>query len=516
MPPDAVTSVNIRPGVSILSVLRHLNYRPWFAAAEFVDNSLQSFLDHRDELRALGPVDARLRVAIDLDPLDEGHLTIRDNAAGIHADDYARAFRPAEIPPDRTGMSEFGMGLKSAACWFANKWTVRTKALGETVARTVRFDINRIIHDKIDELTVTPEPARPNEHYTEITLTDLHRMPQTKTLAKIKQHLRSIYRVFVREGLLQLTFDGEPLEFQEVRVLRAPFYKDLAGEAVEWKKDIEFDFGLGLRAHGFAALRETASTSEAGFALFRRNRLIMGSADEGYRPEAIFGKSNSYRYQRLFGELHLDGFEVTHTKDGFNWDEHEDIFLDFLKERLDAQPLPLLEQAEQHRVRPKPVDMKPGAEAAAEHTATAIENQVPPILEQQLAAEPEAANPPTELAPAAEPASSRDITVDIGGTRWSINIELSTDPSVTDWLSISEDTAQQGKDGARTLGVRLALAHPFMERFGGTTAEQIEPLLRVAAALALAETAARASGVRLAGTVRRNLNEYLRDALSRP
>jgi hypothetical protein len=42
--------INIRPGVSILSVLRHLNYRPWLAPAEFVDNSIQSFLTHRDGL----------------------------------------------------------------------------------------------------------------------------------------------------------------------------------------------------------------------------------------------------------------------------------------------------------------------------------------------------------------------------------------------------------------------------------------------------------------------------------
>lgn len=46
-------SVNIRPGVSILSVLRHLNYKPWYAIAEFVDNSIQSYLDYRDELQAL-------------------------------------------------------------------------------------------------------------------------------------------------------------------------------------------------------------------------------------------------------------------------------------------------------------------------------------------------------------------------------------------------------------------------------------------------------------------------------
>ena len=34
-----------------LSVLRHLNYRPWFAIAEFVDNAIQSFSSTADELR---------------------------------------------------------------------------------------------------------------------------------------------------------------------------------------------------------------------------------------------------------------------------------------------------------------------------------------------------------------------------------------------------------------------------------------------------------------------------------
>ena len=51
--PRAASRVNIRPGVGILSVLRHLNYKPWFAMAEFVDNSLQRILLHQDALRHL-------------------------------------------------------------------------------------------------------------------------------------------------------------------------------------------------------------------------------------------------------------------------------------------------------------------------------------------------------------------------------------------------------------------------------------------------------------------------------
>jgi len=54
-----------------------------------------------------------------------------------------------------------------------------------------------------------------------------------------------------------------------------------------------------------------------------------------------------------------------------------------------------------------------------------------------------------------------------------------------------------------------------MERFAGVSDECIEPLIRIAAALALAEIVARDSGVRGAGTLRRNINKYLRDVLSR-
>lgn len=512
--PDPVSTVSIRPGVSILSVLRHLNYRPWYAVAEFVDNSLQSFLDYQDELRRVGGPSYKLRVAIELSGADDGRLVVRDNAAGIHEADYARAFRAAEIPPNRAGMAEFGMGMKSAACWFAKRWTVRTSALGEPVTRTVHFDIDKIVHDRMEELTVRPDPASPDAHFTEITLDGLHRVPKANTVAKMKQHLRSIYRVFLRRGVLELTLDGEPLAYPEVRTLRAPYYKDAAGAPVEWRKDIDFDFGQGLRATGFAALRETASTSEAGFALFRRDRLIVGSADEGYRPEEIFGKSNSYRYQRVFGELHLEGFEVTHTKDGFHWDEHEDVFLELLREELEKPPLRLLQQAEEYRVRTKAADLKPAAEKAARRTADVIEREVPPVLDQQLDAPPDESQPPSALPEGAPVAAKREIAVEIRSQQWQIAIELSSDPGVGEWLELGDDV--QDASGVRHLTVRVALAHPFMERFSGADPDRIEPLLRVAAGLALAETSARASGVKYPGTIRRNLNEFLRDALSKP
>ena len=46
-----LNSVNIRPGVNVLSVLPHLNYKAWYALAEFVDNAIQSSIDENKDLK---------------------------------------------------------------------------------------------------------------------------------------------------------------------------------------------------------------------------------------------------------------------------------------------------------------------------------------------------------------------------------------------------------------------------------------------------------------------------------
>ena len=443
---------------------------------------------------------------------------IRDNAAGISYNDFPRAFRPAAIPPDRSGLSEFGMGMKSAACWFAPTWRVRTSALGEPIERTVYFDIARIVHDELEEIEVQSRPVAAETHYTEITLETLHTPLKGRTIGKVKDHLTSIYRVFLREGELQLLFNREPLHYVKPRILRAPPYRHTEEPRQDWCKDIDFDFGQGQRVRGFAALREVASTSTAGFALFRRKRLIEGSGDETYRPTVIFGRPNSYTYQRLFGELELEGFEVSHTKDGFRWDEHEEVFLDILKQELDKPPICLLQQAEGYRARPKKGDLRKSAEVAVARTGDAVVHEAPEVLQEQLDRAPDPEPPPSSLLPIAL-ASRRELDVELAGFRWQVVLELSADEGISDWLAIFEepDPGQLGSSGyARRVGLRLALLHPFMQRFAGTDLEIIEPLLRVAAALGLGEVTARMSGVADASTVRLNVNELLREAFAKP
>ena len=61
--PQLTGPIEIRPEVTMLSVLRHLNYKAWFAIAEFIDNALQSYLGNRAALEAIHGPDFRLEVA---------------------------------------------------------------------------------------------------------------------------------------------------------------------------------------------------------------------------------------------------------------------------------------------------------------------------------------------------------------------------------------------------------------------------------------------------------------------
>ena len=504
--------VDIRPGVSVLAVLRHLNYRPWFALGEFVDNAVESFTKHRPALEKIEGKGLKLRVDIDISTTSPARLSIRDNAAGISESEYARAFRPAAIPPDRSGLAEFGMGMKSAACWFAPRWSVRTSALGEAVSRTIDFDIANIVNDDIEELTIRERAEAAKKHYTEVVLEDIFHVPVGRTVAKLKEHLTDIYRAFIRDNILELRFNGEELAYTEPKVLKAAYYKDKGGTERLWRKKIEFDFGDGLAVHGFAALRETANTAKAGFSLFRRGRVIEGTGDEGYRPSYVFGSSNSYRYQRLFGELHLDGFEVSHTKDGFRWDENEQPFLELLRDHLDSEDLPLLKQAENYRVRATRAHLATTAKQAVANTTQAMEARLPEVLPTVADARP--VDTPDVDMPHKATLANRRFEIVFRDKPWSINVELADDPSESQWLAISD--IAESKTEPRRLDIRVSLAHPFMVRFAQTDTEDVEALLRVAAALALAEVLARDSGVRNAGTVRRNINDILRDALSEP
>lgn len=502
-------SINIRPGVGILGLFPAMNYRAWYALGELVDNAIDSYLTHKKALRRVEGSNYKLRIVISVDGAD-GEIKVWDNAAGIATKDYGRAFVTAEPPTDSAGLSQFGIGLKSASCWFARQWRVTTTALGEDVRRTVDFDVPRIIRTGSDTLNVRVEKAAADAHGTEVRLWDLYKPPQTQTIGKMRRHLASMYRTFLLSGDVIIEFNGEPISYAEPDVLVAPYFAEPSGKDRRWTKPIEFTLKSGETVRGFVGIRQKGNTKEAGLALFRHGRLIMGSDDETYRPPEIFGSSNTFASQRVFGELHLDDFEVSHTKDAFIWGDREAEFLKALRSAMDKQPLPILKQADGYRARTASRDVKKVAQSAVASTAVALQRSAPVIAE-QVVADVDDVLPSTRL-PKSEQVAERTLDLNVRGVEWSVSIDLTTDPSMTDWLQIMDKPTSKKH---RSVGIRVSLSHPFTQRFTGANAEQIEVMVRLAAGLAIAEITAREAGVREAGVIRRNLNVLLLDALSK-
>lgn len=502
-------TVNIRPNVSMLSVLKFLEYETWFALAEFVDNAIVSYQYHEQTLKRLFGNDFQLEVIIEINDPDN-RITIRDNAGGIEEANYSRAFRAAEIPKDTTGLSEFGMGMKSAACWFSDLWSVRTKAIGETYEKTVKFDMNKIYEDKIEELEYTTKPAEKHHHYTIIELLNVNKMPRRKGLGKVKSHLTSIYREFIRQGVLKLIVENTELKYTEPKVLVSPRFDDLEGEPIKWKRDINFDVEEGLSVKGFVAIREIGSTSEAGFALFRRGRVIEGSFDNGFRPEFIFGAPNSFRYQRVFGELHLAGFDVSFTKKGIQWDDNLDVFLKCLRDEINTHEFPLLAQAEKYRARSSDKDYITSGAKALTQTITDLETKAPRAIQETFDM-PEVDDEPEITLVETEKAIHRNFKVNFNKIDWIISLELSYDPSLNELLEVGPHLIKEPikEKMARQIGIRLSLTHPFMLEYVGTDDSKIEPILRMAAAMGLAEIIAKESGAKTQGEIRRNFNQLI-------
>ncbi|AJY74295.1 ATP-binding protein [Paenibacillus beijingensis] len=346
-----MAKINIRPTSAVYATYKRLSYQPWTAIAEFLDNSTQSYFDHREELLEL-PDFKKLNIDIIYESNSDGNdtLTITDSAYGMEWEDFERAIILDKVPKNREGRNEFGMGLKTAACWFGKKWSVTSTQLGSNFAYSATVDVEKLKNDKDDEIDADIFEANPFEHYTIIKIECLNKkLTASRTVWKIKELLSNIYRQDLRSGEVIIRYNGTELTYSDPAI----YEEELADGSVErWKRDVKFSVnheGKELTVQGFIAIRIPASVRDAGFTLIRRGRVIVGGPEKNYRPTELFGDSNSYTYQRLFGELYMDNWPVTQAKDDFDW--HTSGLEEQFIEKLLVFSKPFRAKAEQIRVR---------------------------------------------------------------------------------------------------------------------------------------------------------------------
>jgi Histidine kinase-, DNA gyrase B-, and HSP90-like ATPase len=315
-------TIRVKVGTESIRNYKRLAYQTWYALAELVDNSTQSYFNNAEELdRVFAREDTKLTVRVVYDR-DQQLIRITDNAMGMSLEELDNALQIARIPAITSGRSEFGMGLKTAACWLGEIWTVRTKRLGEENEYTITFDVEKVASGESD-LEPVPIPKDVNSHYTVIEIREMHFRLYGRTIGRTKDHLRSMYRVDVRDGTLDLFWDQEPLVYDEsIDILPQK-------DGAPYRKDFQFDID-GRAVSGWVGILRRGGRPKAGFAIIRRGRVIVGQPS-AWRPSEIFGQEqgrNDLINQRVVGEIHLDSFLVTHTKDNILWQGDEEAKMD--------------------------------------------------------------------------------------------------------------------------------------------------------------------------------------------
>ncbi len=338
-------SIQLELGLQVIQSYKRLSYTPWHAIAELVDNASQSYFDHRDALdEVLQRKGEKLTIRVVYDRNEGGLLRVTDNAMGMTYKELTRALRVGEPPANTSGRSKFGMGLKTSACWIGNEWTVRTKRLGETVEHGLKVDVDEVASGS----NILPYQCKkgfdPDVHYTIVEVRNHNRVFQGRTLGKIRQFLRSMYRQDLRKELLDLEWQGDTLKWDDgdYSFLKAP-------DGSSYRRDFEFTINE-KRVSGWVGILERGSRAKAGFSILNANRVVRGWPDS-WRPESIYGQlqgSNNLVNQRVIGEIHLDAFQVSHTKDDILWLGDEE---DLIQDELYEQCADYIQVAREHRRR---------------------------------------------------------------------------------------------------------------------------------------------------------------------
>lgn len=506
-----ISVVDITIGANMYGRISDLPNTPSHVLAEFVDNALQSSRDKKAQLLAL---DANYRLRVDIDfEWDENTnqatvITVTDNAGGIDADNYTKAFKLANTPDNNEGLNEFGMGLKTAALWLGNEWSVKTSALGETVSRSITFDLNKVLADSLTKLVVKAEVAEATEHFTTIRIASpTPKSPTKKALDKIRTELSSIYRKSLRQNEADIYVDGVKLTFEESEILTAPSVKDSKGPAIYWRKDIDFKFGK-YRATGFIGILKDINSTKNGFVLLRRGRVVYGAETDGrYFPKSLSGSTGTFRYKRIFGELELEGFAVSFNKNDLQDKENLEALMEMLRGEIHTKEFDLYNQAEDYRLdeRQKKVNklVKSHNNDKKKNEKVEVVTKPQPVTKttttytHDATSQPSIVSEPVEETPLVM--GHFDDTYNINGKDYKLRVEMVDKGNELVWL----DTMQQDDN---VVTCKINMNHVFFQHFQNSE----KAIVAILKTMALAKFMAKEEGNDSTAELFDSFNAYIK------
>lgn len=467
--------INIRPTTGVYATYKNIRYEPWTAIAEFVDNATQSYFDHTDKLEKIKNWNnLKIDICYKKDSKGNYELFIKDNAYGMNFEDFQRAIILDSKPKIAT-RSEFGQGLKTSACWFGNNWSVESVELGSGKKYFALIDVLDLSTTKKEEIECEETSCEKSEHGTTIHIWNLNRILAGRQIQKTKDQIRGMYRRDLQSGKIQISYNGENLSYQTPEI-----YKEKLpdGSFKEWREELDFQITderkKTYKVTGFMALLETGSTYGAGFTLLRRGRVIVGGYENCYRPKEVFKSSTTAVYQRLFGELNLDNFPVTQTKDSFDWYNNglEEKLIEKLVEVTDEY----VRKAKENKHPPKkPVDIGISTTVTDFSNAGLIQNVTYEVHESESTSNISDSNPVVQfetneqdsLLPEVEEIpvtgnKNSTITFNISERKYQLNYLIKKDSPDDKWLSVSK--ARENED-VKEFDVEWNIAHPFFKPY---------------------------------------------------
>jgi hypothetical protein len=465
--PEAIEQLelDIQPESDIYGTYRRLDYSPWTAIAELVDNATGNYFSHRKKLEKESSGAPHLEVDVWYDR-NEHTLTVTDNAHGMDEEEFMRAIQLAK-PPKVVGRSEFGMGLKTSSCWMGPRWSVTSKQLGSPLEFSAHIDIAVLRKEKPRSILFDKRGGlQLGTHYTTVKIEGLNEYGRNfagRTLGKIKRELGSMYRRDIASGDIQITFNGDPVSWS------SPKFKEEDG--VSWVKEISVEGG-GKSVTGWISLFEVGKASEAGFHLFRQGRLIHGGKDKGWKPHEIFKAPNSFMSQRLYGELDFDEWDISHTKNKIDFSGDETTLIEAL---LEVSADYIQKAKEEKGTRAKSRLTSDAIAHVIEEAASAVKDNVSLTAVMTLTEEGHF------LDPALDSADVVGLFEHLPGNPIVFEYENRSLPALewrldTDNVQ-STELASHGFPQEDLIQLLLNVKHPFIERFVGADEESMSVLV---------------------------------------
>ena len=404
------------------------------------------------------------------------------------------------------------MGMKIASIWFSDSYKVRSLFLGETIERSIHFDLKKVVKEEKEKLIVSNRNnCDEKDHYTEVILRSLSKnAPSGPQLKKVKEHLSSIYRNFIRSNKLELIFNNEPLAYNEPEILNTSWYNDPNGQKIVWKKEVSFSHGK-YKIKGFVGLLHEMSGINSGFSLFRRGRVIKGSHDEKFHPKILSGTSGSPRDKRLFGEFELDGFNVSFEKGSFQDLEELDSLLELIKYQLLNDKFSILKQGDHYRKIKSPVEKRIVAEEAIKNIKTKessieFKKALSKTISQVHYGNSSFNRTINEGNRKFEIIDKLEHDINFNGVEYKITFEIIHDKGFQDLYTLLTNQ----KDDFIIVSSKINLEHAF---FANHTVfenkDGLEPVIAIIKGLIISELFSMNQGTSMAGNLRLNLNKIL-------